>query len=147
MICINLCAAKCQHVCPEGRPSDDCSRCVCDSHVLHGQVQSVTGVPVPGAWVALASQPKVILARTDAKGLFRLPGICSSSSTLMSIGKDKFAPVAVSTSSNATGMSWLHAVLKSAGESSEKGLPEIKNMNLNCQVSLAFDGFFRSSQP
>lgn len=108
------CPVKCQHVCMEGRPSDDCSHCVCDNHILYGQVQSVTGAPVVGAWVTLASQPKVVLTRTDAKGLFRLSGICSSSSTLISIGKEKFAPAAVSTWSNTTGLSWVHAVLKSA---------------------------------
>uniref|UniRef100_A0A3Q3MKV2 Cartilage intermediate layer protein 2 n=1 Tax=Labrus bergylta TaxID=56723 RepID=A0A3Q3MKV2_9LABR len=105
---------KCQIVCTEGRPSEDCSRCVCEGHVLHGEVHTVTNVPVVGAWVALANQPKVIRARTDAKGRFRLPGVCSSSSTLISIRKEKFAPITVSTSSNTTGLSWVHAVLKSA---------------------------------
>lgn len=117
---MHLCTVKCQHVCTEGRPSDDCSHCVCDNDILYGQVQSVTGAPVVGAWVTLASQPKVVLTRTDAKGLLRLSGICSSSSTLISIGKEKFAPVAVSTWSNTTGLSWVHAVLKSAGESAKK---------------------------
>uniref|UniRef100_A0A672YXL4 Cartilage intermediate layer protein 2 n=1 Tax=Sphaeramia orbicularis TaxID=375764 RepID=A0A672YXL4_9TELE len=58
--------------------TEDCSRCVCDGHMVRGDVHSVTGVPVAGAWVALANQPKVIRARTDAKGQFRLPGVCSS---------------------------------------------------------------------
>lgn len=116
VFCVNISAAKCQHICPEGHPSEDCSRCVCDRHILHGQVHSVTGVPVVGAWVALASQPKVVHARTDAEGQFRLSGVCSSNPTLISIGKDKFAPITVSTTSNTTGVSWVHAVLKSAGE-------------------------------
>ncbi|KAG8003568.1 Cartilage intermediate layer protein 1, partial [Nibea albiflora] len=110
----SACPTKCERVCAEGRPSEDCSWCVCDSHVLHGEVHSVTGVPVAGAWVALASQPKVIRARTDAKGQFRLAGVCSSSSTLISIRKEKFALTTVSTSSNTTGFSWVRAVLKSA---------------------------------
>uniref|UniRef100_A0A667WUX7 Cartilage intermediate layer protein 2 n=1 Tax=Myripristis murdjan TaxID=586833 RepID=A0A667WUX7_9TELE len=101
-------------VCTEGHPSEDCSRCVCDSHVLVGEVYSVTGVPVAGARVALANRPKIIRARTNVKGQFRLPGICSSSSTLLSIRKEKFAPADVSTSSNTTGLSWVRAVLKSA---------------------------------
>lgn len=108
--------AKCQLVCTEGRPNEDCSRCVCDGHVLHGEVQSVTGVPVVGASVALAGQPKMIHAQTDAKGQFTLTGVCSSSSTSMYIRKEKFSPVTVSTSSNTTGFSWVRAVLKSAGE-------------------------------
>lgn len=115
-LCLFVTTAKCQRVCTEGRPSEDCSRCVCDGHSLHGEVYSVTGVPVAGAWVALASQPKVIRARTDAKGQFKLLGVCSSTSTLITIRKDKFAPVTVSTSSNTTGSSWIRAALKSAGE-------------------------------
>lgn len=115
-LCLLFSTAKCQRVCIEGHPSEDCSRCVCEGHVLHGEVQSVTGVPVAGAWVALASQPKVIRARTDAKGQFLLKGVCSSSSTLISIRKEKFSPITVSTFGNTTGLSWVQAVLKSAGE-------------------------------
>lgn len=100
----------------EGRPSEDCSICVCDGHELHGDVQSVTGFPIAGASVTLASHPKVIRASTDSKGQFRLTGVCSSSSSLITIRKDKFVPVNVSTASNATGTSWLRAVLRSAGE-------------------------------
>lgn len=113
---IHVSTAKCQLACPEGRPSEDCSLCVCEGHILHGEVLSVTGVPVAGAWVALAIQPKVVLARTDTKGQFRVTGVCSSSSTLISISKDKFAPVTVSSTSNTTGISWVHAVLRSAGK-------------------------------
>lgn len=104
-------------MCTEGRPSEDCSLCVCDNHVLRGEVHTVTGVPVAGALVALAGQPKAIRARTDAKGQFGLKGVCSSSSTLISIRKEKYAPITVPTSSNTTGLSWVQAVLKSAGES------------------------------
>ncbi|XP_034072081.1 cartilage intermediate layer protein 1 isoform X1 [Gymnodraco acuticeps] len=108
------CPAKCQLRCTEGSPSEDCSRCSCDNHILQGEVHSVTGAPVAEALVALASKPTVTLARTDANGQFRVTGICSSSSTLMSIRKDKFAPITVSTSSNTTGLSSVRAVLKSA---------------------------------
>lgn len=103
-------------MCNEGHPNDDCSLCVCDSHIVHGEVHSVTGVPVAGASVALVSHPKMIRARTDAKGQFRLTGVCSSSSSLISIKKEKFTPITVSTFSNTTGLSWVQAVLKSAGE-------------------------------
>ncbi|XP_061593716.1 cartilage intermediate layer protein 1 [Cololabis saira] len=110
----NPCPVKCQLVCAVGRPSEDCSRCVCKGHSLHGEIYTVTGVPVAGASVALASHPKVIQARTDVKGQFRLTGVCSSSSTSVTIKKEKFAPITVSTSSNTTGLSWLRAVLRSA---------------------------------
>lgn len=117
---VNISTAKCQLACPEGRPSEDCSLCLCEGHILYGEALSVTGVPVAGAWVALSSQPKVVLARTDARGHFRLTGVCSSSSTLIAISKEKFAPVTVASASNATGISWVRAVLKSAGESLKK---------------------------
>uniref|UniRef100_A0AAV2KUV4 Ig-like domain-containing protein n=1 Tax=Knipowitschia caucasica TaxID=637954 RepID=A0AAV2KUV4_KNICA len=108
------CPVRCQMSCSEGRPIEDCSRCVCDGHVLLGEVHSMTGVPVSGASVSLPSQPKVILARTDNKGQFKLPGVCSSSSALVSIRKDKFAPVTVAATSNTTGRSWIKTVLKTA---------------------------------
>ncbi|XP_056132845.1 cartilage intermediate layer protein 1 [Lampris incognitus] len=108
------CPAKCQTVCTEGRPSEDCSQCVCDGQVLQGEVYSVTGVPLAGASVAMANSPKVILARTDTKGQFRLPGVCSSSPTQLSIRKEKFAPAVASSSSKTTGISWVRVTLKSA---------------------------------
>ena len=108
--------ARCQLVCTEGRPSEDCSRCVCVGHVLQGEVHTVTGAPVAGVYVALASEPKVVLARTDAKGQFKLEGVCSSSSTLIAIRKEKFVPITVSTFSNTTGLSQVRVVLKSAGK-------------------------------
>lgn len=113
---MDVSTAKCQLACPEGRPSEDCSLCLCEGHILDGEALGVTGVPVAGARVALASQPKVVLARTDVKGHFRLTGVCSSSSMLISISKEKFAPVTVASTSNTTGISWVHAVLRSAGE-------------------------------
>lgn len=117
---MDVSTAKCQLACPEGRPSEDCSLCLCEGHVLRGEALGVTGVPVAGARVALAGQPKVVLARTDVKGRFRVAGVCSSAPTSISISKEKFAPVTVASTSNTTGMSWVHAVLRSAGECEQK---------------------------
>ncbi|KAM8889502.1 cartilage intermediate layer protein 1 isoform 1-T1 [Synchiropus picturatus] len=108
------CPVKCQRVCTEGRPSEDCSSCVCDRHVLHGEVHTVTGVPVEGAQVYLAKEPKVVRAQTDEKGQFRLQGPCSSDVKLITIKKEKYAPNTVSPTSNTTGSWWVRAVLKSA---------------------------------
>ncbi|XP_012671043.1 cartilage intermediate layer protein 1 [Clupea harengus] len=108
------CPVACQRVCPEGRPSDDCSRCVCEGHLLHGEVLSATGVPVAGAQVALASQPNLIRARANTKGLFKVPGLCSGSTTQLIISKEKFAPLTISTFNNGSKTSWVHAVLKSS---------------------------------
>ncbi|XP_011471792.1 cartilage intermediate layer protein 2 [Oryzias latipes] len=108
------CPAKCQLVCEEGHPSEDCSLCVCEDHVLHGDVHSVTGVPVEGARVSLASHSKALHAQTNAKGQFVLAGVCSSTSSSIIIKKEKYVPTIVSTSSNTTGLSRLKAVLRSA---------------------------------
>ncbi|KAL1023044.1 hypothetical protein UPYG_G00035740 [Umbra pygmaea] len=108
----NPCPPKCKQACPEGIPSDDCSHCVCEGHIIQGEVFSITGVPVTGAMIALASQPKIIRARTDSKGFFRLPGVCSGSSTQLHIRKERFAPV--TTTSNSSRSSWVRVVLTSA---------------------------------
>lgn len=117
-VCLNgfITTATCKLKCSEGQPSEDCSLCVCEGHMLFGDIQTVTGVPLAGASVALTSHPKVIRTLTDTKGQFTLSGVCSSTSTSIAINKEKFVPVVVSTSSNATGVSWLRAVLTSAGE-------------------------------
>ncbi|XP_063056535.1 cartilage intermediate layer protein 1 isoform X2 [Engraulis encrasicolus] len=109
------CQVACQRVCPEGRPSEDCSRCVCEGHLLHGEVLSATGVPVPGARVALADHPQLVRARTNGEGLFKIPGACSGSKTLLLISKEKFAPVSITpTSNNSSKTSWVRVVLKSS---------------------------------
>uniref|UniRef100_A0A3P8YXC6 Ig-like domain-containing protein n=2 Tax=Esox lucius TaxID=8010 RepID=A0A3P8YXC6_ESOLU len=108
------CPSQCKLECPGGHASDDCSRCVCAGHVLQGEVLSITGVPLAGATIALSSQPKIILTHTDSMGLFRLPGVCSSSPTQLYIRKERFAPVMAYTSSNGSMSSWIRAVLKSA---------------------------------
>lgn len=111
------CAALCRRVCPEGRPSDDCSRCVCEGHLLFGEVLGITGAPVAGALVSLAGGPKSVHVRTDAKGLFSFRGVCSGERTLVTVAKEKFAPVTVPSSSNSTGRSWVKAVVRSSGGS------------------------------
>ncbi|XP_028857134.1 cartilage intermediate layer protein 1 isoform X2 [Denticeps clupeoides] len=108
------CPVPCQRVCSDGHPSQDCSRCVCEGHVLHGEVLSLTGVPVAGARVSLANQPKVTQAHTNNKGLFRIPGICSTSTATLIITKEKFASVTTSSVSNGTHKSWVRAVLQSS---------------------------------
>ncbi|MBN3309725.1 CILP1 protein, partial [Amia calva] len=104
----------CLRMCSEGRVSDDCSRCVCDGHVLRGEVFSTTGGPITGARVFLSNQPKIIRARTNAKGLFQITGVCSSNETRITIRREKFIPVTLSAFSNSTGMASVRAFLQSA---------------------------------
>lgn len=110
----------CKRVCPGGRPNKDCSYCICDGQTLHGEVFTVTGVPVADATVALASQAKVIRAHTDAKGQFKIEGLCTNPQTQVIIRKDKFAPITLPVSINSTDELWVRAVLQSSGKEEEK---------------------------
>lgn len=109
-------AAVCQLVCPEGRPNEDCSHCICEGQTLQGEVLSVTGVPVSGANVAVADQPKVIRAQTDDKGLLRIHGMCSGPETQLLISKEKFAPATVPVFRNNSENLWVRAFLRSSGK-------------------------------
>ncbi|XP_076880309.1 cartilage intermediate layer protein 1 isoform X1 [Brachyhypopomus gauderio] len=108
------CPVECQRSCPEGRPSEDCSHCVCEGRTLRGDVRSVTGVPVAGASVAEVAQPELIRARTDAEGRFRVPGTCSGPGTHVLISKDKFVPASVPILSNSTEELWVTVLLTSS---------------------------------
>lgn len=109
----------CKRVCPGGRPNKNCSYCICDGQTLHGEVFTVTGVPVADATVALASQAKVIRAHTDSKGQFKIEGLCTNPQTQIVISKDKFAPTTVPVSINSTDEVWVRAVLPSSGKEKE----------------------------
>lgn len=109
----------CKRVCPGGRPNKDCSYCICDGQTLHGEVFTVTGVPVADATVALASQAKVIRAHTDSKGQFKIEGLCTNPQSQVIIRKDKFAPITLPVSINSTDELWVRAVLRSSGKEEE----------------------------
>uniref|UniRef100_A0A5F8HKX2 Cartilage intermediate layer protein 2 n=1 Tax=Monodelphis domestica TaxID=13616 RepID=A0A5F8HKX2_MONDO len=83
-------ASPCSGEClPTGK---DCSVCVCQDHVLVGTVVTPTGRPLPGARVTLKGRPKPSLAITDARGSFRVAGICSDGHTNVSVQLEGFAP-------------------------------------------------------
>nr|XP_015220814.1 PREDICTED: cartilage intermediate layer protein 2 [Lepisosteus oculatus] len=104
----------CQRSCPEGGPSEDCARCVCEDHLLRGRVHTLTGVPVAGARVFLANRTRAVRARTDARGAFKISGVCSTAQTTVTIRREGFAPVTLPALSNGTGASWVDAVLQMA---------------------------------
>ncbi|KAJ8277315.1 hypothetical protein GJAV_G00073880 [Gymnothorax javanicus] len=120
------CPAVCQLVCSEGRPSEDCSRCECDGHVLHGEVVGSSGAPISGARITLDSQPELVRAQTNARGVFTIPGVCSSAPAVVTIQREKFSPVTMATSSNGTGTSWVRAVMKSSEKPYMEKHPEDK---------------------
>uniref|UniRef100_A0A8C4SS95 Cartilage intermediate layer protein 2 n=1 Tax=Erpetoichthys calabaricus TaxID=27687 RepID=A0A8C4SS95_ERPCA len=105
---------SCQRICSEGRVNNDCSECVCHGHFLSGKVRSLQGAPITGARIFLRERPRVIRARTDEKGSFRIQGVCASNQTFITIKKEKFAPVTLPTFTNATGTSWVMATLQRA---------------------------------
>uniref|UniRef100_A0A8C1AT71 Cartilage intermediate layer protein 2 n=1 Tax=Cyprinus carpio carpio TaxID=630221 RepID=A0A8C1AT71_CYPCA len=124
--CGNPCPVACKRVCPGGRPSKDCSYCMCEGQTLYGEVFSITGVPVPNATVALASQAKVVRAHTDAKGQFKIDGLCTTPQTRVVIMKDKFAPVTLPVSNNSTDELWVRAILRSSEKPYIEKHPEDK---------------------
>lgn len=113
--CVLCFAVVCKLNCTVGRPSKDCSYCICQGPTLHGEVLSVTGVPVAGATVALANQTKIIRAQTDAQGHFKIDELCSTLETKVIVSKEKFAPVTVPVFSNTTDTYWVQAILRSSG--------------------------------
>ncbi|KAB5559173.1 hypothetical protein PHYPO_G00025920 [Pangasianodon hypophthalmus] len=108
------CPVVCQLVCPEGHPNEECSHCICEGQTLRGEVLSVTGVPVSGASVAVADQPKVIRAQTDDKGLLKIHGMCLGPETRLLISKEKFAPATVPIFRNSSENLWVRAFLRSS---------------------------------
>lgn len=106
----------CQLVCPEGHPNEECSHCICEGQTLRGEVLSVTGVPVSGASVAVADQPKVIRAQTDDKGLLKIHNMCSGPETRLLISKEKFASATVPIFRNSSENLWVRAFLRSSGK-------------------------------
>ncbi len=129
----------CKRVCPGGRPSKGCSYCICDGQRLHGEVLSVTGVPVPNATVALASQTKVVRAHTDAKGQFKIDGLCTSPQTQVVIRKDKFAPITLPVSNNSTNELWVRAILRSSGKEKKKPLDmDDSTLIISCSYIVGF---------
>jgi len=110
----------CKRVCPGGRPNKDCSYCICDGQTLQGEVFSITGVPVANATVALASQANVIRAYSDAKGQFKIKGLCTNPQSRVLIQKDKFSPITLPVSINSTNELWVRGVLRSSGKKKTK---------------------------
>lgn len=114
-ICVQI-IVRCQLVCPEGHPNEECSYCICEGQTLRGEILSVTGVPVSGASVAVANQQNVIRAHTDDKGLLKIQGMCSGPETRLLISKEKFAPATVPVFRNNSENLWVRAFLRSSGK-------------------------------
>ncbi|XP_068943024.1 cartilage intermediate layer protein 2 [Petaurus breviceps papuanus] len=89
--CVRPPCPGCHSNCVQGVANKDCSGCVCQDHVLVGTVVTPAGRPLPGARVTLKGRPKPILATTDARGSFRVAGICSDGHTNVSVQLEGFA--------------------------------------------------------
>ncbi|KFO22622.1 Cartilage intermediate layer protein 2 [Fukomys damarensis] len=64
--------------------------CECPDHILLGSVVTSLGRPLSGARVSLKTQPGTVTT-SDARGTFRVPGICASSRVNVSAQLDGFS--------------------------------------------------------
>ncbi|XP_078526840.1 cartilage intermediate layer protein 2 [Lissotriton helveticus] len=100
--------------CTVGRASTDCSRCICDDHVLTGHVLNTEGSALSNAKVALGENPLVILATSDQRGRFTVPGICADATSNVTITLENYVPVAVQPVLNGSESSHVQAILTRA---------------------------------
>ncbi|KAJ1085757.1 hypothetical protein NDU88_005882 [Pleurodeles waltl] len=104
----------CQVNCIVGHPSQDCTRCVCDDHVLTGQVLNTEGTALSSAKVGLVENPLVTLATSDRRGRFTVPGICADARSNFTISLENYVPVTVQLVLNGSESSHVQAVLTRA---------------------------------
>ncbi|XP_051684166.2 cartilage intermediate layer protein 2 isoform X1 [Oryctolagus cuniculus] len=99
------CPSPAGGACP-GRPLE-AQKCVrpqcpgCPDHTLLGSVLTPSSRPLPGARVSLRDDPDVV-ATTDARGAFRVPGVCASSRTNVSAQMDGFSAGAAQAQANSS---------------------------------------------
>eukprot|EP00062_Callorhinchus_milii_P013619 gi/632961916/ref/XP_007897023.1/ PREDICTED: cartilage intermediate layer protein 2 [Callorhinchus milii] len=112
-----------------------CSGCMCDTHVLLGAVRSAEGASLAHSKVAMEGKPHVTLAMTGEDGLFRIPGVCSSSKARVLIERKMFAPAVYQAVRNSTRISVIKAVLKRAEKPYVVKHPETKVRMENNRVT------------
>ncbi|XP_068776315.1 cartilage intermediate layer protein 2 [Struthio camelus] len=84
----------------------------CPQHTLRGTVLSAAGAALPGARVFLEGRPPVLLARSDARGRFRVAGLCLGGAANVSAHLEKFAPGLAPVVSNGSGLLVARLVLQ-----------------------------------
>ncbi|XP_025894577.1 cartilage intermediate layer protein 2 [Nothoprocta perdicaria] len=84
----------------------------CPGHALQGTVVSAAGAALPGARIFLEGRPPALLARSDARGRFHVPGLCPGAAANLSAHLEKFAPALAPIVSNGSGLSVARLVLQ-----------------------------------
>ncbi|XP_051495943.1 cartilage intermediate layer protein 2 [Apus apus] len=80
----------------------------CPGHTLQGSVVSVTGVALPDASIYLEGRPPVLLARSDARGVFTAEGLCLDAATNVSVHREGFASALAPVVTNGSGVAVAH---------------------------------------
>ncbi|XP_028920452.1 cartilage intermediate layer protein 1 [Ornithorhynchus anatinus] len=94
-LCLGQDCAVCDLSCTVGRVNADCDACMCEDFVLRGAVSLPDGSPAAGAAVHLLTHLQTLkpLTRVDARGRFRVPGLCPDGRSVLRLTKAKFAPL------------------------------------------------------
>ncbi|GCC38455.1 hypothetical protein chiPu_0016969 [Chiloscyllium punctatum] len=102
----------CKLRCTMGRVNAECSRCMCEEHLLHGSVHLQDGAPASQATVQLWGDSDQILTVCDEKGKFRIPGLCPDGKTVLKIMKSHYGTVLHTLSINNSKISTIEVKLK-----------------------------------
>lgn len=93
-----------------------CRPAACPRLTLQGTVVSATGAALPDARIYLEGRPPVLLARSDARGLFATAGLCEGTAANVSAHREGFAPGLAPIISNGSGVAVAHVMLQRLGE-------------------------------
>ncbi|XP_067873752.1 cartilage intermediate layer protein 1 [Heterodontus francisci] len=104
--------AGCELRCTMGRVNAECSRCMCEEHLLYGSVHLQDGAPASKATVHLWGNSDKVLTVCDTKGKFRIPGLCPDGKTALKIKKAYYGTAVVTLSVNNSKMSTIEVKLK-----------------------------------
>ncbi|XP_042527185.1 cartilage intermediate layer protein 2 [Dipodomys spectabilis] len=98
-------------------PCPGCSpdACGCPDHVLLGSVVSAAGRPLPGARVSLGAGPGAV-ATSDARGTFRVPGVCAGGRANVSAQLDGFSAGRARAAANGSASAVVTIVLEKLGK-------------------------------
>uniref|UniRef100_UPI00398F53D6 cartilage intermediate layer protein 1-like n=1 Tax=Pristiophorus japonicus TaxID=55135 RepID=UPI00398F53D6 len=104
--------AGCELSCAMGRVNADCSRCMCEEHVLYGSVRLQDGAAASKATVQLWGASDTVLTVCDQEGKFRVPGLCPDGKTALKIKKAHYGAAIVTLSVTDSKMSTIEVKIK-----------------------------------
>ncbi|XP_067827241.1 cartilage intermediate layer protein 1 [Heptranchias perlo] len=104
--------AGCELECSMGRVNAQCSRCMCEEHLLYGSVHLQDGAPASKATVYLRGNSDNILTVCDEKGKFRIPGLCPDGKTALKIKKAYYGTAVITLNVSNSKQSTIEVKLK-----------------------------------